>query len=132
VWRRTSSRERYAQGPTPAAGARVIARLFNQRHVPHMTVQKSWVADRLREHAAAVVERRRELRRRTPSAPALCVGTQRILDLAKLAYNECRPHQALGGLTPMQVWRGMNWDDVARENGLRGSLRVVIGERRRW
>jgi putative transposase len=271
--RGTGSRESYAHAPTrphsrrkpdwavrevidlkaicPAVSARDIAGLFNQRHVPHMTVQKTWVADRLREHAAAVLERRRELRRRTPwrvavnavwaldittlhgnrgpvfaildhgsrrllrlaalprkctftllghlcltiadfglprairsdnesmftsrlwqramrwlrvrhqrsapgrpwqngrverlfgtvkpwlrallPAPTLWVETQRVLDLARVAYNEYRPHQALGGLTPMQVWCGMTWDDVARENGLRRSRAGgVIGERWRW
>lgn len=63
-------------------------------------------------------------------APALCAETQRMLDLAKLAYNEHRPHQALGGLTPMQVWSGMNWDDVGRENERRrGNAGHAIGER---
>jgi putative transposase len=233
-----------------AAGVRKVADLFNRRHAPRMTVGKTWVDERLREHAQAVAQRRRELRRLKPwalpinadwaldisylhgnrspifavidqgsrrllrlaalprkctftllghvcftvaefgvprairtdnesmftsrlwqralrwlrirhqrietkrpwqngrverlfgtvkpwlrmllPAPALCAETQRMLDLAKLAYNEHRPHQALGGLTPMQVWCGANWDDVARENELRHSRdRSAIGERRR-
>jgi putative transposase len=235
----------------PAAGVRKVADLFNQRHAPLMTVSKTWVDERLREHGRAVLEGRREVRRLKPWAVALnaawavdittlhggrgpvfdiidqgsrrllrlaalprkctftllghlcltiadfglprairsdnesmftsrlwqramrwlrichqrsapgrpwqngrverlfgtikpwlrallpaaapCAAMQRVLDLAKLAYNEHRPHQALGGLTPMQVWCGMNWDDVARENELRRSRAGgVIGERWRW
>lgn len=62
--------------------------------------------------------------------PASCAEPQRMLDVAKLAYNEYRPHQALGGLTPMQIWCGLNWDDVGRENELRRTrVEDEIGER---
>jgi putative transposase len=43
---------------------------------------------------------------------------QCTLDLATLFYNEQRPHQALGGLTPMHAWLGMTWSDVERLNGM--------------
>ena len=67
------------------------------------------------------------------TAPNSYAETQHMLDVAKLVYNEHRPHQALGGLTPIQVWCGMNWDDVARENQLRRShADDRIDERWRW
>jgi putative transposase len=235
----------------PAAGVRKVADLFNQRHAPSMTVGKTWVDERLHEHAHAVLEQRRELRRVKPwmvainaswavdvtylhgargpvfavidqgsrrllrlaalprkctfmllghvcfaiaefgiprsirtdnesmftsrlwrramrwlrihperieirrpwqngrverlfgtikpwlraslPAPALRTDTQRVLDLAKLVYNEYRPHQALGGLTPMQVWHGMNWADVGRANEERRERAGrEIGEGLRW
>jgi hypothetical protein len=57
---------------------------------------------------------------------------QRV-DLAKLVFNEHRPHQALGGLTPMQAWHGMNWADVGRANEARRERAGrEVGERLRW
>jgi putative transposase len=44
------------------------------------------------------------------------IHTQPALDLVKLFYNEWRPRQALGGLSPMEVWHGITWADVARAN----------------
>lgn len=47
----------------PKAGVRTIAALFNQAHGPSVTVCKSWVDKRLREHALRVIEARRHWRR---------------------------------------------------------------------
>lgn len=40
---------------------------------------------------------------------------QSMLDFAACFYNEVRPHQALDGLTPRQVWEGTTWKDLVRE-----------------
>jgi transposase InsO family protein len=36
----------------------------------------------------------------------------RLMTAFRFFYNEVRPHQALGGLTPQEAWDGLSWDDV--------------------
>jgi putative transposase len=36
----------------------------------------------------------------------------RLMVTFRYYYNEVRPHQALGGLTPQETWDGLNWDVV--------------------
>ena len=36
----------------------------------------------------------------------------RLMATFRLFYNEVRPHQALGGLTPNEAWAGVSWQDV--------------------
>jgi putative transposase len=35
-----------------------------------------------------------------------------LMGTFRLFYNDVRPHQALGGLTPLEAWNGLSWDDV--------------------
>ncbi|WP_271465732.1 integrase core domain-containing protein [Acidovorax sp. NCPPB 4044] len=32
-------------------------------------------------------------------------------------YNDVRPHQNLGGLTPHEAWQGITWVDIHRRQG---------------
>jgi transposase InsO family protein len=36
----------------------------------------------------------------------------RLMATFRFFYNEVRPHQALGGLTPSEAWAGLVWNDV--------------------
>jgi transposase InsO family protein len=47
--------------------------------------------------------------------PATALPLPSMLDFAACFYNEVRPHQALDGLTPRQVWDGTTWKDLMRE-----------------
>jgi putative transposase len=44
-------------------------------------------------------------------------AVQSALDAFGTFYNEVRPHQNLGGLTPAEAWRGWTWEDVHRVEG---------------
>ena len=60
--------------------------------------------------------------RQVPTAPR--ASLQGWLDKFAEFYNEVRPHQNLGGLTPCEVWRGRTWIDVQRDSATRGWARV--------
>jgi putative transposase len=39
----------------------------------------------------------------------------RLMGTFRLFYNEVRPHQALGGLTPAEAWAGVSWQQVCEK-----------------
>ncbi len=62
---------------------RSIATAFNRWHGGHVTVGKSWVAVIVKQHAAHIANRRRQMRRRKPVC--VPVGNTWALDLSYLA-----------------------------------------------
>ncbi|HEX7639890.1 MAG TPA: integrase core domain-containing protein [Burkholderiaceae bacterium] len=47
---------------------------------------------------------------------ATALGLQATLNRFAQWYNEARPHQSLGGLTPAEVWQGQTMTDVRRSH----------------
>jgi hypothetical protein len=39
----------------------------------------------------------------------------RLMGTFRFFYNEVRPHQALGGLTPSEAWARVGWNDVCEK-----------------
>jgi putative transposase len=39
----------------------------------------------------------------------------RLMGTFRFFYNEVRPHQALGGLTPSEAWAGVDWQYVCEK-----------------